>query len=92
MSMNESNRQIILEGQGLTRRFPGVLALNQVNFDVPAGEVHALVRENGAGKSTIIKILAGVFVTENIFINREPTRNGMMDWENTNRRVAEVLT
>ena len=45
--MNESNHRVLLEVQELTRRFPGVLALNQVDFDVRAGEVHALVGENG---------------------------------------------
>lgn len=52
--------QPVLETIGLTRRFPGVLALNDVNFNVFAGEVHALVGENGAGKSTMINMLAGV--------------------------------
>jgi ribose transport system ATP-binding protein len=60
MTDQAGNSQPVLEVQGLTRRFPGVLALNDVNFDVYAGEVHALVGENGAGKSTMINMLAGV--------------------------------
>jgi ABC-type sugar transport system ATPase subunit len=130
--MSEENQRILLEVQDLTRRFPGVLALNQVDFDVRAGEVHALVGENGAGKSTMINILAGVLqpssgkmlldgapvvfrnpanaqragisvifqefnlvphlsVAENIFINRELTKNGMIDWETMNQRAAQAL-
>jgi ABC-type sugar transport system ATPase subunit len=44
----------------LTKRFPGVIALNEVSFDVRMGEVHAVVGENGAGKSTLIKAITGV--------------------------------
>ena len=44
----------------VTRRFPGVLALDDVSFDVAAGSCHALCGENGAGKSTLGKILGGI--------------------------------
>ena len=50
-----------LEARGLTKRFPGVLALDRVDLDAERGEVHALVGANGAGKSTLMNILAGVF-------------------------------
>ena len=51
---------IVLELSGVTKRFPGFVALNHVNLAVRRGEVHGLVGENGAGKSTLISILNGV--------------------------------
>jgi len=51
----------VLEIRDVSKRFPGVLALDQVSLSVEAGEVHALVGENGAGKSTLIKVLTGVY-------------------------------
>ena len=53
----------ILEMRSITKAFPGVKALEEVNFEVRRGEIHAICGENGAGKSTLMKVLSGVYPT-----------------------------
>jgi ribose transport system ATP-binding protein len=118
--------------RGINKQFLGIPALREAHFEVARGEVHALIGQNGAGKSTMIKILTGVYtkdsgriefdgrevafssphaaqlaglstiyqevnlvpfrsVAENIFLNREPTRFGLIDWGRMNREATAVL-
>lgn len=56
--------ETLLEMKNISKSFPGVKALDNVNFDVRAGEVIALAGANGAGKSTLLKILTGVYARD----------------------------
>ncbi|HEX8990604.1 MAG TPA: sugar ABC transporter ATP-binding protein, partial [Anaerolineales bacterium] len=57
-------RQPVLEVRNITKRFPGVLALDDISLQFMPGEVHAVVGENGAGKSTLMKIMAGAYIPD----------------------------
>ena len=59
MKMND----IILEMRHVTKKFPGVVALNDVSIDLRKGEILGIVGENGAGKSTLMKVLSGTYTS-----------------------------
>lgn len=70
------DEKVFLSVKNITKVFPGVIALDNVSFDLRKGEVHAIVGENGAGKSTLMNVLGGVFKPEkgSIFLdNKEVT-------------------
>ncbi len=76
----------ILEMRHISKTFPGVRALSDVNFSVKRGEIHCLVGENGAGKSTLMKVLSGVyphteFEGSIVFNGKEVKFNGIHDSE-----------
>lgn len=60
----EMAAKVVLSLENITKRYPGVLALNRVSMEFVEGEVHALLGENGAGKSTLIKIIAGAIESD----------------------------
>lgn len=65
-----------VEMRDITKRFPGVIANQDVNFSVRPGEIHALLGENGAGKTTLMNILCGLYTAEEgeVFLNGQPVR------------------
>src|SRR6188474_1433623 len=61
---DSASEAVLVLMNGIEKRFPGVHAIAQGQFELRAGEVHALLGENGAGKSTMMKVLAGVYTKD----------------------------
>ncbi|MDP4822906.1 MAG: ATP-binding cassette domain-containing protein, partial [Aestuariivirgaceae bacterium] len=74
--------QPILEMRGITKTFPGVKALTDVNLSIMPAEIHAVVGENGAGKSTLMKVLSGVYPHD--------TYEGQIFFEGAERRFTGI--
>lgn len=134
-SSTENQSAARLKMEGISKSFGGVAALREVDFELREGEVHGLVGENGAGKSTMMKIIAGVHTTytgrmlidgkdvkfhsardaldagigmvhqelsivpdlsvaENVYLGKQPTKNGVVDWRTMRegaKRQLEML-
>jgi len=69
------NNEIVLTMRGISKSFPGVRALYNVDFTLSRGEIHALMGENGAGKSTLVKVLTGVYPKDSGQIRISGTEN-----------------
>src|ERR1700716_222779 len=72
----------ILEMRGITKLFPGVKALDNVNLAVQDGDIHALCGENGAGKSTLMKVLSGVYP--------HGSYSGEINYQGKERRLRDI--
>lgn len=124
--------EVVVEMRGISKTFPGVKALDNVDFELRKGEVMALLGENGAGKSTLMKVLSGIYtkddgkiflggtemtqysqkiarengvaiihqelnmcghltVKDNIFLDREPTKYGILDNKKNEKRCRDYI-
>ena len=78
MVIEKRTDELVVQMQSITKKFPGVVANDQVDFDLRKGEVHSLLGENGAGKSTLMNVLAGLYKAESgsITVHGKPANFG----------------
>ena len=77
--MAHSDQPLAISMRGITKRFPGVIANDQVDFEVRKGEIHALLGENGAGKSTLMSVLCGLYQPDEGEVYLTQTGNGRLE-------------
>ena len=70
---NKANNNYVIEMRNITKKFPGIIANDNITFQLRKGEIHALLGENGAGKSTLMSVLFGLYQPEEgeIYVNGE---------------------
>ncbi|TIS13878.1 MAG: sugar ABC transporter ATP-binding protein, partial [Mesorhizobium sp.] len=89
--MGEEQHAYLLEMRGITKRFPGVLALDGVDLRVRPATVHVLVGENGAGKSTLMNILSGTYAIDSGEIHFKGARLDHLDTAATLRTGISMI-
>ncbi len=86
-----ANKTELLTFHGVTKRFGGVTALDDVDFDLRRGEIHALLGENGAGKSTLIKVLGGIHAPDSGTIRIEGEQLRIHSVADANRHGVRII-
>ena len=88
--MTDSEHPLAVAMHGITKRFPGVIANEQVDFEVRKGEIHALLGENGAGKSTLMSVLCGLYLPDEGSIDLAQSGNGKLERVNIDSPAAAI--
>ena len=88
--MAEADHPLAVAMRGITKRFPGVIANDQVDFEVRKGEIHALLGENGAGKSTLMSVLCGLYQPDEGTVYLANSQSGHLELVNIDSPRAAI--